>query len=700
MLPPAAELDQWTPIGPSWIDAGNGATGVLFHIAIVPGDAATLYVSSPTSGVWASQDGGSTWADASSNLPSFAVAGLAVDGAGTLYAAIADSGIYRSVDGGASWSLAGGLPSAVPSITDLVADPVNAGVLHLMTSAGVYRSVDRGTSWQVSMTSPGTSLVMAPGNVDVLYAGVPDVGVMRTQDGGASGPAGWAVLTPGLGAGTIDVRVSPSAADPATVYARLRTGSDHNVYATADSGVTWELRSTVTDYTSLIAADVTDAARVYRAGVDFWRSDDGGRTWTMKTGAHVDHHAVAADPTAPGAIYTACDGGLYRSVAGDGWVFRGEGLVNTEFYDLAISVTQPDLAIGGTQDNGTLRTDGSDMVWTEINGGDGGTVAIDPTDASVIYAMNQGADSIVRSTDGGQSFENIAAGLPPGPACFNLHFQTHPVDTAILLACCGSLWTTRMPTVNWTKMLTPPGAPSEVVMKCTVGRDNWYYAATNTGRLYLADGGANWELGFVHPSATGIVDLIVDDGDPTILFGAFGGSSERVFRFQRRPGLTLVNEPVRGIAEELSLGLLRGIGGVLGPLAAQDLQGPPATVPALRTLAIDAMRPDTLYVGSASGVSRARSLDGGATWQWADYSAGLARADVRALRVQPATGVMRAATFGRSAYQVLTDYPVGSIIITRVASPSCGRTTSARGSAAPRTSLTSRSSSSSRRCRG
>ena len=38
VLPPVAQIDQWTPIGPSWMNAGNGATGVLFHIATVPSD--------------------------------------------------------------------------------------------------------------------------------------------------------------------------------------------------------------------------------------------------------------------------------------------------------------------------------------------------------------------------------------------------------------------------------------------------------------------------------------------------------------------------------------------------------------------------------------------------------------------------------------------------------------------------------------
>jgi hypothetical protein len=57
-------------------------------------------------------------------------------------------------------------------------------------------------------------------------------------------------------------------------------------------------------------------------------------------------------------------------------------------------------------------------------------------------------------------------------------------------------------------------------------------------------------------------------------------------------------------------------------------------------------------------------VDGGNTWFWVPYTNGLpATADVRDLEVHPGTGVMRAATFGRSAFEVNTDHPIGSILV-------------------------------------
>jgi len=54
------------------------------------------------------------------------------------------------------------------------------------------------------------------------------------------------------------------------------------------------------------------------------------------------------------------------------------------------------------------------------------------------------------------------------------------------------------------------------------------------------------------------------------------------------------------------------------------------------------------------GVFQGRSVDQGATWHWTSYSDGFPRADIVDLEVQPQTLVIRAGTYGRSAYEVMT----------------------------------------------
>ena len=660
---PPPEVGVWTPIGPTPINGQGGPwTGVLFHIAIPASDPDVIYVSSPTSGVWASSDHGATWRDTSGDLPTLVVVGLGVDAShpGHVFVALGGVAVYESKDGGGSWTKLGVPPGLFPDITDLLVDPSSNQRLYVRAQNGIYRSADGGVSWQLSRPGPSSHLVMAPNNPNVLYAGVPGLGVVRSRDGGGS----WAPLIEDNGA--VDVKVAVTASDAATIYTRFKiTPTFSLVYGTNDGGGTWTLRSGVDWYVSLIAADDTDAQRVYVAGVDFYRSDDGGATWAQMGPPHVDHHAVVSDPGQPADIYTCCDGGLYRSTQATNWKFVADGIVNAEFYDMAVSRTRPELAIGGTQDNGTILTDSSALEWRQIWGGDGATVVIDPTNADVMYMMQQYASSIARSDNGGASPPtNIGGGLPPGSAGERLRFGLHPIDPTVLLACCGGLWRTSVPSISWTMIFTPPGAPSENVTVFAVGRDDVYYAATSTGRLYVAPGGNDWQPAFVHPSAAAALDLVVDEDEPEVLYAAFTGGGERVYRIVRNAPPVVVDAVSARPALELSVGLLRGVGGAPGPFTPLAISaGLPGEL-TVNTLAVDAMRGFTIYVGTNRGVYRAHSADHGASWDWTDYNAGLPPADIRALRIQPTTGLMRAATFGRSAFQVYTDAPVGSTLNT------------------------------------
>jgi hypothetical protein len=73
------------------------------------------------------------------------------------------------------------------------------------------------------------------------------------------------------------------------------------------------------------------------------------------------------------------------------------------------------------------------------------------------------------------------------------------------------------------------------------------------------------------------------------------------------------------------------------------------------------MAPFTVYVGTNVGVYRGISSNQGATWNWSFYNNGLPLAIISSLNVHPTTGVMLATTFGRSAYVVNTDWPIGTL---------------------------------------
>ncbi len=126
-------------------------------------------------------------------------------------------------------------------------------------------------------------------------------------------------------------------------------------------------------------------------------------------------------------MYVGNDGGLYRtenartgSVSTDvcgntpgtvAWENLNNGYGVTQFYHGAV---YPDglTFFGGTQDNGTVRgtTAAGANAWTSIQGGDGGYVAVDPTNTQILYAEYTRL-SIQKSTNGGTSWAPATTGI-------------------------------------------------------------------------------------------------------------------------------------------------------------------------------------------------------------------------------------------------------------------------------------------------
>ncbi|MCA1611409.1 MAG: hypothetical protein LC780_11210 [Acidobacteria bacterium] len=456
---------------------------------------------------------------------------------------------------------------------------------------------------------------------ETIYVGAAGAGIWKTLDAGAT----W----------------QPIADSFPTLYAGYTMPGGLQLFRSDDGGATWTQKSTPADttlYNDVIGVDPVDPNFVYVTGINLWRSADGGMTFTRATGPHVDYHAFLNDPVAPETIYGLSDGGIFRSVdRGQTWTFVGAGLTNVEFYDHGVAPSDPILTFGGTQDNGTLKFAGN-ADWSGILGGDGATVAIDPTDPNIIYAMNQGADSVQRTANGA-SFANFAKNLPTGAVCNNLHFQIHPRTRTTLLASCLSLWrtTTTTPPGDWQQILPQP-APRSIVRSAVDSSIDLYYAGTTDGRIMAGPGGANWQTVFVHPTGAGATDIDVDAVDPRVVFVSFKAAGvDRIYRLTRSSGA-----PVTVAAQAIGVGLPAGL--------------------TVQTLAVDLSLNFTVYAGTTRGVYRGRASSPTGGWLWTPYTMGMPFADVRDLEAHPTTGVLRAATFGRSAFEVNTVDPLGSVL--------------------------------------
>jgi hypothetical protein len=676
---PAPDIDRWVLIGPSRIDdtqsQGYGwksAIGRLSAIAIDPNVPSTMFVGSQSGGVWKTTDGAATWAPVADSATVWVAAlALSPDDASRVFLVTPDDGVFRSDDAGTSWTqISKSDLNAIVHGGVLLIHPSRTNELLVASDDGVYLSTDGGGTWLLTLPGgPANGLIRLPGNPNVVLAAISHktssdtAGIYESFDDGAT----WRVITgcPGGALPADDkntiIRIAASGRqlfasyrlnDPKKFRLLRTTATSCSIGGVLESS--WETGWTPTGDVdgdpipsvlwSGLWADPTNPKNLYLGGTHFWRSTNGGSSFSRTSGldgtAHADHHNVVTDPQSPNVIYTLNDGGIYRSTnRGDSGSFQfvGDGIANVELYDHVAAPLSSNTLIGGAQDNGTLKADvASSTVWKEIRGDDGATVDIDSADPDVYYSMEQYADSIARSSNAGDSFSGAANGLPKPYKCFNLQFQVHSRKPATLLAACGDLWRSTNSGSSWSVLFTPPAGA--IVQTAIDGPGDIYYAGSSTGVVFAGSAGAGFS-GILPTAGMAVTDIEIDPDDRRTLYVSLGGGQAgRIMRLSRTSVAPL-------------------------SFSSTDITSDLPTGRTVKTIAIDRNHPFTIYAGTDRGVFRGRSINFGKTWFWRPYVNGLpATVDVRDLEVHPGSGVMRAATFGRSAFEVNTDHPMGSVL--------------------------------------
>ena len=254
-------------------------------------------------------------------------------------------------------------------------------------------------------------------------------------------------------------------------------------------------------YDNIITVNPHNYLQVYVGGIDMFRSDDGGDTWSVISYwyvdtdipqySHADVHVftwhpdyVSGEITTP-ILFCGSDGGLYRTdnpddpdldtwgcpnsvyhLSGVEFVTLNNGYGTTQFYH-GDSARDVDVFIGGTQDNGTNRgkTQTTNCQWDEVLGGDGGYVQISPLNSDVVYAESQNFPSIQKSTDGGDSFVDATNGITDSDGLFITPFALDPSDPNVMWSGGRRPWRTRDAAANWELAITydpngDPNAPS------------------------------------------------------------------------------------------------------------------------------------------------------------------------------------------------------------------------------------------------
>lgn len=358
----------------------------------------TIYVAEASGDVWKSTDRGDHWDDVGDSPGDGEC--LAIDlglDRHLLYAGLYDRGVHTATtDSPETWTEANnGIEiSVIPRV--IAVDPERPDYLYTAGGyPGCFRSTDAGASWhQLSDVPYLYSFAIHPVTTSIVYAGGDnDQGpsILRSSDSGVS----WTGVytSPDLDGRTLRIRalaIDPIA--PTTIYAGAEDWTplapSEALILRSDSGgevETWtEVYTRTSSWsggfdvlainplsTSIVYAAHQDCTRQQECTGDLYRTTDSGQSWTLVLTSTLAIRSLAIDRWNPSIVYAAnANYNVQKSTdGGDNW-------------DVIVSCPPPC----------------------------GDLLALDPRVPSYLYLAGMGW--VGRSSDGGDTWENLNAGLP------------------------------------------------------------------------------------------------------------------------------------------------------------------------------------------------------------------------------------------------------------------------------------------------
>ena len=485
----------WTEIGPEKVTAGQTSgsprgdvSGRVNSVEVHPTDPNIAYACGAQGGLWKTVDGGASWVALTESLPSLATGAVVLSpsdpnviylGTGEANLSLDSywgSGIFKSTDAGASFASTGPIdPNRAPinsaAIAAMAAHPTDPDIAlaaagtflegNLLFSGGVYRTDDGGVSWTrvlgagLSGSAVASDVKYDPSDANIVYAALGWIGgssangMYKSTDGGLN----FSMLGGGFpttNVGRINFAISES--NHLILYAAVHNISTNGllgIYKSVDGGATWtKPAATLAScgaqcwYDMTIAVKPTDPNQVFFGGVSLYRSLNGAinfaniSTSSGSTGGiHVDQHALTFTPSNPSQLWSGNDGGVWKtdnaSLTSPNWQNLNGNLALLQFQSVAVPPADPNIAYGGTQDNGTNKYTGSN-IWSHVDDGDGGQTAVDFVTPLTVYHTFFGV-SFRRSDNGGTTWLTKQTGLGTGdPSLFYVPVEMDPTNAAVL----------------------------------------------------------------------------------------------------------------------------------------------------------------------------------------------------------------------------------------------------------------------------
>jgi hypothetical protein len=523
----------WTQLGATTFVTASGTASriakVVIDFASAGSTSSTILLVASQTGLWKSDNSGSTW--------TLSLAGIITDlvadptTAGTYTAAIGSvnggtaNGIYRSTDFGVSWNkLSGGLPTSSVGRIALGMSPTTPNIMYASvqttssnTLLGIWKTLDGGTSWnKLTATNASCSsqcwydmaLAVDPAQPDhVVFGGI---SLYHSTDGGTTFRT--------MGSGVVHVDHHVFVFDP-TTPTTMYSGNDGGIFRSTDGGATWVSLNTnlaLTQFYPGISVHPTDASIIVGGAQDNGTMQwNGSSKWPTLFGG--DGGFTAVNHRTGGSTFVTCQWPTCVPLRRDGagtFLTKGTGLNSGDrgafIPPMVMDPVNPTVLYFGTYR--LYRTSNSGDLWTPISGdltngtGTIRTIAVAPSDTTTVYVgASDGAVQV--TTDLGATWTNISAGLPLKSVTYIAVDPRDPRTAYVTVSGFGTghVWKTTNRGASWTDIsFDLPNVPVNTIVLQKGSRE--LDIGTDIGVFALPDGVTSWQ-----PLAAGLPNTVIHD---------------------------------------------------------------------------------------------------------------------------------------------------------------------------------------------